>query len=145
MILETEEGQREGERGRGEERERERETLIVCLLYVPQPRIDPTTQACVLTRDQTCKPLVYGTMLQPTEPPSQGPPAFFEDLILLFFPHLPSLSVLHYEAPKSQCGEAVSSWSSGRGEACGEGKSWEHSCISHFCPDSYTEMCNSKK
>ena len=39
------------ERG-GRGRERKRETLIVCLLYVPQPGIEPATQLYALTSNQ---------------------------------------------------------------------------------------------
>ena len=42
------------------ERERDRETLVGCLPYTPQMGIKPTTL------------LVYGMMLQPTEPPRKG-------------------------------------------------------------------------
>ena len=46
----------------GKERKRER----------PQPGIEPATSVCALTRNGTSNMLVYGMMLQPTEPPSQG-------------------------------------------------------------------------
>ena len=52
------------EKGWKEEREREihrweREALISCLLYTPQPRSVPRTQACALTRNRTGNLLVY--------------------------------------------------------------------------------------
>ena len=59
---------REREEGWGE---RERETSICCLPYAPRLEIEPSTQLCALTRNQTCNFLVYWTMLQPTEPPDQ--------------------------------------------------------------------------
>ena len=57
------EGQREGEKHRCD-----RETLTGCLLYVPQPGIEPTAWICTLTRNQTCDFLVYRLTLRPTEP-----------------------------------------------------------------------------
>ena len=55
------------------ERERgEREILISGLLHTPQPWIEPTTQACALTGNQTHKPLLHWLMLQPTEPHRWG-------------------------------------------------------------------------
>ena len=69
---------REGVGGGGRERHTqtdrylcERETLISCLLYAPQPGIEPTIYVCALTGDHTHNLLVHGTMLQPTEPPGQ--------------------------------------------------------------------------
>ena len=36
------------------------EKQIGCLPYVPSPGIEPTTQACALTGNQTCNLLVHG-------------------------------------------------------------------------------------
>ena len=55
-----------------------RETLIGCLPYMPRLETEPATQAYVLTRNRTCDPLVYGMMLQLTQPHQPG-------LFLLFF------------------------------------------------------------
>ena len=41
-------------------RERDRGKLLSCLLHVPQPGMEPTTQAGAPTRDQTCDLLVVG-------------------------------------------------------------------------------------
>ena len=63
------------ERKEGKERERNidvRETSIGCLLYTPQLGIEPATLECALTQNQTHNLLVYGMMLQPTEPPGQS-------------------------------------------------------------------------
>ena len=53
----------------GGERGRERETLIGCLPYAPWLGTEPATQACTLTGNWTCNPLVYGMTLQPIEHP----------------------------------------------------------------------------
>ena len=45
----------------------ERETFIGYLSYMPQLGTEPATQACVLTRNETCDLSVYGMILQPTE------------------------------------------------------------------------------
>ena len=42
-----------------------------CLLYVPQPGIEPAASVCALTGTQKCSLVVYGTRHQPTEPPGQ--------------------------------------------------------------------------
>ena len=47
-------GGRKGERGR--------KTSIGCLLYAPRLGTEPKTQACALTRNQTCDPLACGTV-----------------------------------------------------------------------------------
>ena len=52
------------------ERKRKRETSAGCLSYAPWLRIKPKTLA--LTRNRAHNPLLYGTTLQPTEPPDQG-------------------------------------------------------------------------
>ena len=60
------------------QRKQERETLmcdrtpVSCLPYMPWLEIEPTTQVCALTGNQTCNLLVYGMTLQPAEPPGQG-------------------------------------------------------------------------
>ena len=46
----------------------ERTTSIGCLLYAPRPGIEPTTQVCALTWNQTSNLLVQRTVFQPTEP-----------------------------------------------------------------------------
>ena len=53
-----------------------RETLIGCLPHTPWRGIEPTTQACAHTGDRTRSLLVYGMMLQPSEPPGQGVTGF---------------------------------------------------------------------
>ena len=53
---------------RGENHQCEKETSIVCLHTHSDWGIEPTTQACALTRDQTHNSSVYETMLQPAEP-----------------------------------------------------------------------------
>ena len=76
--------EREKKTGRGREREREREsatetenhqrereTSISYSPYIPWPGIKPTTNVYGLTMDQTFNSLVYGMMLQPSEPPGQ--------------------------------------------------------------------------
>ena len=66
------------ERKGGGERENhrcERETSISCLLYMPQPWIEPATCSCALTGHQTHDLSAYQTMLQPTEPHQPGPRA----------------------------------------------------------------------
>ena len=67
LISEREEG-REGERERNVNA---RENIDQ--LFLTRPRFEPTTQACTLTRNQTCNLSVYGLMLQPTEPQWPGP------------------------------------------------------------------------
>ena len=57
----------------GREREkkkhrRERKTKIGCLPYLG---MEPTTEVCTLTGNRTHKVLVYGMILQPTEPLDQ--------------------------------------------------------------------------
>ena len=71
-FLEKEEGK---ERQREKER-CERETSIAYLCRCPSwgSSLQPFG---VLTRDRTSNLLVYGTMLQPTEPPGQGSSLFF--------------------------------------------------------------------
>ena len=53
-------------------RERERGRDDRCLLYAPRPVTKPRTQVCALTSDWAHSILVYGMMLQPTKPHSQG-------------------------------------------------------------------------
>ena len=69
------------ERGMEREREREkhqceRETDWLPFIYA-QPGIDPATQVCALTRNQTHSLLVYGTMLQPADPPGHSCESFY--------------------------------------------------------------------
>lgn len=45
-----------------------REKQISCLPYAPQPGIEPATQACILTVDQTHSIAVHRSTLQPREP-----------------------------------------------------------------------------
>ena len=45
---------------------------ISCLLDVPWLGIKPSAWVCALTENWTHSLLVYGTMLQPAEPPGQG-------------------------------------------------------------------------
>ena len=53
--------------------DRRRETSIRCLLQVrPQPGTWPATQACALTRNQTCDPLVHRLAFNPPSHTSQG-------------------------------------------------------------------------
>lgn len=57
------------ERERGREKHRcEKETLVGCLLYMSQPRMEPTTQVCAMTRIRTSDLLVLGTMLNQAIP-----------------------------------------------------------------------------
>ena len=71
------------ERGKGRDRqtdrqgERETETLIGCLLYVPDEGSNPQAKHVSWPKSRTCNLLVYGMMLQPTEPHGQ-------DLLILF-------------------------------------------------------------
>ena len=61
-----------------------RETPIGYLPHTLLPGTEPTTQACALTGNQTCDILVYGTTLQPTEPPNLGTVfVFLSDLLHL--------------------------------------------------------------
>ena len=46
--------------------------MINCLPYVPLPGMEPATQVCALTRNQTCDFSVEVMMLQPTEPYRPG-------------------------------------------------------------------------
>ena len=68
MLIDMREGERGKEVGREREKLTERETSIDCLLYMPPLGIEPATQVCVLSRNQTHHLFMYGTMLQPTEP-----------------------------------------------------------------------------
>ena len=61
-------------RERGREGERGREALVGCL-----SRTKPATWACALIRDRTCALLVYGRMLQPTEPHRPGLSRFLKE------------------------------------------------------------------
>ena len=68
-------------REKGREKEKhgcERETSIICFLYSYQPRIKPITSVYALARNQIHNLLVYGMVLQLTEPPSQEPSYFFK-------------------------------------------------------------------
>ena len=47
-------------------------------MIAPSPGIEPTTQACPLGIEPATFVLVYGTVLQPSEPPSQGYDKFLE-------------------------------------------------------------------
>ena len=74
LLLETKGGrEEEGVRERG------RETLIGYLLYVPDQKNKPTTQACDLTRDQNHNLLVYRRRRQPMEPHQPGLICFFQN------------------------------------------------------------------
>ena len=57
----------------------ERETLMGCLPCTLRlgTGIEPETQVCALTGNQNSNLLVFGTMLAPAEPPSQGQPTLF--------------------------------------------------------------------
>ena len=75
LLLERE-GERETERERKRERETDREgerhqverETLVAFLYVPRLGMESTTWLCALMENQTHNFLVYGMMLQPTEP-----------------------------------------------------------------------------
>ena len=54
-------GKKKGGRKRGNETSMCVRTLIACLLYVPYPRMDPTTLVCVLTRNWTSNLFLCGT------------------------------------------------------------------------------------
>ena len=56
----------------------------VVFLYLPQPKIEPATQARALTKSQTWDILVYGTMLQITEPHWPGCDLFSISVIFPF-------------------------------------------------------------
>ena len=59
----------------------ERETSISCLPHASLLGIEPATQVWALTRNRNYLTfVVYGTMLQPTEPPGQGSLLFFKDI-----------------------------------------------------------------
>ena len=60
------------ERGEGREEEKERNLNVWLLLTHPQPGTRPTTQACVLTRNQTHDPLVHRLALNPLSHTNQG-------------------------------------------------------------------------
>ena len=69
--------------------ERYTETLMWgCLLYPPHEGMEPTTQACALTENRTCKLLVHRLTLQPPEPRGQG---WFQFLNV----HIPLNGYLH--------------------------------------------------
>ena len=61
------------------ERERERDTSVrekyplVAFLYASRPGTKSAPWACTLMGNQTCNFLVYGMMLQPTEPLARAP------------------------------------------------------------------------
>ena len=68
LILERE------EKRKGRERKIDvREKHLSVASYVPRPGAKPAMWVCVLTENQTHDISVDGTMLQPTEPPGQGP------------------------------------------------------------------------
>ena len=58
----------------GEGKEKERETNINVWLPLPHPLLGawPATQACALTGNQTCNPLVLRLALSPLSHASQG-------------------------------------------------------------------------
>ena len=58
------------------EREREKETSNGCLSYALQPGIEPTTQVCALTGNQTANHFMFGMMLQLTEYSLPGATAY---------------------------------------------------------------------
>ena len=79
-------------RERGREREREgekhrckRETSIGCLSYAPQPGTDPATQACALTRNETCNLLLFRIMSNPLIHAGQGQILTLEPLNCFYF------------------------------------------------------------
>ena len=65
----------------------ERQTSIACLPYAPWRGIKTQPKSVPWPGNQTCNLLVYGMMLQPTEPPSQGKrhPLFFKRFYLFIF------------------------------------------------------------
>ena len=67
FLLLTLKRRREEER-EGENHPCERETLIGCILHIPQPGTEPTTQACTVTRNQTHHILVCWMMPDQLEP-----------------------------------------------------------------------------
>ena len=67
---------------------------LVAFSYMPQLGIEPTTQVCALTRDQTRHHLIYGTMLQSTEP--HGPGQFFKYINYVIYMQLKHREVKLY-------------------------------------------------
>ena len=96
-------------REKGRERDRERETSIGCLLYEPWPGIEPATQVCALTGNETHHLWLYRVTLQPTEPPSQNGSIRF---YVVFLSHS-SYSFLrgHYK-PRGFCFFKLNNWQS---------------------------------
>ena len=60
------------QRGKERQREKGRETSIGCLLYAPWPGTKPTTRHVPWAGIKPMTFLVYGMMLQPTEPHQPG-------------------------------------------------------------------------
>ena len=76
------------ERGEGREKERERNINVWLPLACPLLGIRPTTQACALTGNQTCNPLVHRPVLNPQSHTSQNLNAKFDvDSLLYLLSH----------------------------------------------------------
>lgn len=84
------------------ERKREKETLIGCLPYASWPGIEPTTWVCTLTGNQTRNLVVYGMMLQPTEPHQPGQ-KFFTTLWFLMRSVQPDTEQRIFASPQASC------------------------------------------
>ena len=65
------------QRGEGREKEMERNSNVWLPLARPMLGTWPITQACALTGNQTCNPLVYSPALNPQSHTSQGYFNFF--------------------------------------------------------------------
>ena len=62
------------DRGEGREKERERKVNVWLPLACPLLGTQPAIQACVLTGNRTCDPVVHRLALNPLRHTSQGPP-----------------------------------------------------------------------
>ena len=85
------------ERGEGREKERERSMNAWLLLMHPQLGAWPATQACTLTGNQTCNPLVLRPALNPLSLISQGKIIGFKYWIftrLKYFHIIPTVNII---------------------------------------------------
>lgn len=72
-----------GERERKGKREKNIRLKGKYRLAAPQLGIEPAIHVCALTRNWTRNPLVYGTTLEPAEPPSQAHFVFWSPICYL--------------------------------------------------------------
>ena len=79
------------ERGQGREKERGRETLIGCIPHVSQPGTGAATQACALTGNQTCNPLLCCAMPNQLSRTGPGEGSHFDEASQLKILYLQSL------------------------------------------------------